>query len=98
MPLIANTACTKNELDVIGPQFKSAVASFNCNSVFADHWNVKIDKFEFEFDCYSKLCSQYVGTEKNVYLTDAQKELLLLHWRLGINMYLMQELMHMYTT
>ena len=44
-PILANTACTKKEVDMIGPHFKSAMASFNHNSVFIDHW-VEVDEFK----------------------------------------------------
>ena len=35
-----------------------------------------------------------VGFEENVNLTNAQKKLLLWHWKLGITMHSIQELMH----
>ena len=47
LPIIANTAYTKKELDTIRPYFKSAMDSFNFNSLFTDHWNVEVDDFEY---------------------------------------------------
>jgi hypothetical protein len=39
-------------------------------------------------------CFPCVGNSENTKLTSPQKELLLWHWKLGINMYWFQELMH----
>jgi hypothetical protein len=39
-------------------------------------------------------CFPYVGDSENKNLTSPQRELLLWHWKLGINMYWVQELMH----
>ena len=30
LPIVFNTACTKNELDMIRPHFQSEMVSFNC--------------------------------------------------------------------
>jgi len=61
--------------------------------------------FENEFEHYSKFCGQCadseitnfcgpcVGSECNQNITAPQKELLLWHWKLGISMYRIQELM-----
>ena len=38
-----------------------------------------------------------VGVEDNVGLTNAQEKLLLWHWKLGINMHQIHELMHVHT-
>ena len=54
LPTLANTACMKKDLDMIGPHFKSAMASFNINLIFTDHWNVEVDKFEYCFDYYPR--------------------------------------------
>ena len=48
LPIINNTACTKKELNTIGPHFKSAMFSFNHNLVFSDHWNVDVDEFKYK--------------------------------------------------
>ena len=59
-------------------EFTSSVASFNHNSVFTD-WNVDVDEYEYEFDCYSKMRCACVGVKENAGLTNAQMELLLWH-------------------
>ena len=46
-----------------------------------------------EFDHYAGFCGPCVASQDNVNLTAAQKELLIWHWKLGILMRRMQELM-----
>ena len=48
---------------------------------------------DHEFSTYSKICCPCVGTTSNANLSGPQKELLLWHWKLGISMYRIQELM-----
>ena len=96
LPIVSNTAYTK-ELDTVQPHFKSAMVSFNHNLIFSDYWNVEVAEFKYEFNHYSKMCCPCVGVEENVNLTNAQKELLLWHWILGISMNHIQELMHVHT-
>ena len=79
LPIIDSTASTKKELDTMRAHFKSAMASFNHNSVFNDHGNVEVDEFKYEFDCYSKMCCPCVGVRENANLTNTQKGLLLWH-------------------
>ena len=85
LPIISNTACTKKELETIGSHLKSEMVSFNSNLIFSDYWYVEVDEFKYEFNCYSKMCCTCVGVEENVNLTNAQKELLLWHLKLGIS-------------
>ena len=98
LPIICNTACTKKELDMIGPHFKADVISFNHSSVFSDHWNVEVDKFEYEFDSYSKMCCPCVGVEENVNLTNAQRELIIWHWKFSISRHHIKEFMHVHNS
>ena len=42
LPIISNTACTKKEVDKIGPHFKSVMTSFNHNLVFTDHFWIRV--------------------------------------------------------
>ena len=42
------------------------------------------------------MCCPCVDIEENVNLTNAKKELLLWHWKLGINIHHIQELMHVH--
>ena len=64
--IVASTACTKKELDIIRPHLKYAMASFNHNSVVTDHWNAEVDEFEYEFDYDSKTCCPCVGVEMQI--------------------------------
>ncbi len=43
---------------------------------------------------YSHFCNPCVGTTENENLSAPQKELLKWHWKLGISMYCIQEMMH----
>ena len=97
LAIIYNTACKKKELDMVEPHFKSAMVSFNCNWVLTDHWNIEVDEFEDEFDSSTKMCCPCIGVEENVNITNAQKELLLQHWKLGTSMYHVLRLKHVHT-
>jgi hypothetical protein len=46
-----------------------------------------------EYEHYSKFCGPCVGHQDNDNLSGPQKELLLWHWRTGISMFRLQELM-----
>lgn len=48
---------------------------------------------EDEYEHYSKFCGPCVGHQDNDNLSGPQKELLLWHWRTGISMFRLQELM-----
>ena len=93
--MIANVICRKKKMDLIGCHFKSGMVSFQCN-IFTGYWDDEVDAFEYEFDCYSKTCCPCVVTAENANLTYAQKELLLCHWKLGISMHQIKQLMCMY--
>ena len=49
-------------MDVVGPHFKAALTSLNHNVAYTNHWNVEVDEFKYEFDCYFKMCFHCVGT------------------------------------
>ena len=49
----------------------------NYNSFFTNHGNVRVDEFEYDIDCYSKMCCWCLKTEENIKVTSAQNELLL---------------------
>ena len=46
-----------------------------------------------EFEHYTQFCGPCIGTPENENLSNAQKELLLWHWRWGIIMHSIQEMM-----
>ncbi len=51
------------------------------------------EMLDHKFSTYSKICCPCVGTASNANQSGPQKELLLWHWKLGISMYQIQELM-----
>jgi hypothetical protein len=58
------------------------------------HWQISTIAINSEFDHYSRgMCLPNVATNDNKNLSSAQKELLLWHWKLGIGMQRIQELM-----
>ena len=65
LPFLNHSVCTKKELDVIGPHFKSTMVLFDYNWVFNDYWNVEVDEFKYEFDSYFKMYYPCVWIEKN---------------------------------
>ena len=73
------------------------MVSFDYNLIFSDYLSVEVDEFKLEFNCYSKMCCPCIGVEENINLTNAPKELLLWHWKLGISMHHIQELMYVHT-
>ena len=55
---------------------------------------IAVDQEYGHYCCLSSFGSPNVAIELNVNLSSAQKELLLWHWKLGISMQRIQELMH----
>ena len=51
------------------------------------------DMVKTEFEHYNQLCGPCVGTPENEKLSNAQKEILLWHWRWGISMHCIQGMM-----
>ncbi len=51
------------------------------------------ENLDHDFCTYSKICYPCVGTASNTNLSGPQKELLSWHWKLGISMYCIQDLM-----
>ncbi len=52
------------------------------------------ETLDHEFSTNSKICCPCIGTACIANLSGPQKELLLWHWKIGISMYYIQELMH----
>ena len=56
-----------------------------------ENWNIKT--VEDEYDQFVGFCGPCVASADNVHLSGAQKELITWHWKLGIDMRRIQELM-----
>ena len=99
LPILDNTAVTDKEKRKASPFIRSALAATEARQVdiFGDFLtSSQFDKnpdVDAEYQYYSKLCCPCVGTEDNINLSAPQRELLLWHWRLGISMRRVQELM-----
>ena len=91
--MIFNVACSKEEHSRIGPKIQSTMIQHSLN--FYCKFSTSVDDFTCEFDHHAKmLCNnKFVSDHSNTNLTNAQKELLLWHWKWGISMERIQELM-----
>jgi len=88
VPTVVNVSCTRHERETIGPFFRPAVAKHVIS--FDDTWRTTAHAVEYDFAACA--LSSVVDTS-NINLSSAQKELLLWHWKLGISMSRIQELM-----
>ena len=83
----------------IGPRIRSALPHSERKIDFLGSWSHrnfdgwKISTVKDEFDCYAGFIGPCVSADANANLTGTQKELLLWHWKLGISMRRVQELM-----
>lgn len=93
LPLIYDVACSRVERQEIGPLFNSALSLTQKIFGFSVQWKVSVEDFDYEFDAYKRMLFPCVSSDQNKNLTQAQKELLLWHWKLGISMHRIQELM-----
>ena len=93
LPIIHNVFCSDMEREKIGHHFRSAIKSWDRYLGFRQKWRVGVEEFDYEFEAAAQMICPCVGTDANTNLTRAQKELLLWHWRLGISMHRVQELM-----
>ena len=99
VPTISNSAVSRKEIAIINPCICSALPHIERKNEFLgswvsqnyDHWKVKT--VCDEFDHYVGFCGPCVASADNVNLTATQKELLLWHWKLGVSMRRIQELM-----
>jgi hypothetical protein len=57
------------------------------------HWKIATSAVNSKFDHCVPSCCPNVATDENRNLSSAEKELLLWHWKLGIGMQRVQELM-----
>ena len=91
LPMIYNVACSDKQREEIGPHFRSALTAHTLN--FYSPWKLVEDDVEFEFNHLKAVMGSCVTDVTNQNLTRGQKELLLWHWKLGISMQRVQELM-----
>ena len=56
-------------------------------------WQKEDEEFEFEFAQTQAMCCPCVGDDSNSNLTSPQRELLLWHWKLGVSMKRIQQMM-----
>ena len=99
VPIVYNSAVSAHEMREIGPQIRSALNHVERKTDFFgsysamhyDGWGMST--VEDEFDHYAGFCGPCVASDDNISLSNAQKELLLWHWKLGVSMDRIQELM-----
>ena len=103
LPVVFKSFVSSKEKRLIGPQMLSGLAHTRLSQLdfFGDlattndlrASNVERGSLEHEFEHYSNFCGPCVGSSSNENLSNAQRELLLWHWKLGISMYRIQRLM-----
>lgn len=105
VPMVFNCGVTAKEMRLHGPHIRSALPKYermiDClGSWSAAHfrsWKIATEAIvDLEFEQVGKamgFSAPCVGVEDNKNLSSAQKEVLLWHWKLGISMQRVQELM-----
>ena len=105
VPIVKDCHVTAKEIADIGPHVRSALPHYERMADFLGGWSSHYDQWSMatvesdidsEFDHYSgalRYGVPNVATDDNVHLSSAQKELLLWHWKLGISMKRIQEMM-----
>ena len=106
LPLVRNSWLSREEQERYAPMTRSALVWSRLDQVdfFGDLQPTKttarystqereIDLLNSEYEHYSKFCGPCVGQKDNTNLSGPQKELILWHWKLGISMYRIQEMM-----
>ena len=99
VPMIFNVSVTADEMERISPHINSALPRMERHTDFLGSYSKEhfadwsMDSVEAEFDHFSGFCGPCVASDANQNLSSAQKELLLWHWKLGISMHRIQELM-----
>ena len=97
LPMIWNVGTTSREQAEIGPHLvgmASAIDDFGSNEVRNLNQASTLETICTKQASVFNACFPCVADETNQQLTGPQKELLLWHWKLGINMQHVQELMH----
>jgi hypothetical protein len=104
VPIVADCSVSQEKMQEHGPFIRSALPKYERKMDFLGGWSSQhyqnwklaltaVDS-EYGHECgVSGFGLQNVATDPNVNLSSAQKELLLWHWKLGISMQQIQELM-----
>ncbi len=95
VPIVRNSICTeaeKNEYGFYLCRKVNVAGQCHFTDALIDEDISTKETLDNEFSTYSKICCPCVGTASNANLSGPQKELLLWHWKLGISMYQIQEL------
>ena len=93
LPMVFNPSVSKKEREHIKFNYKTRLALSGIRELDAlgdFHSHPTVDE---EFGHYHKLCCPAVVADENENLSGPQKELLLWHWKLGVSMYRIQEMM-----
>ena len=95
VPMVFDSSCSTKEIKEIGPHIRSALPHYERKVDFLGSWSK--DNFA-NWGLGNTLKGRHsvlpnVASDENTNLTNAQKELLLWHWKLGISMPRIQELM-----
>jgi hypothetical protein len=105
LPIVKDCSVSTREKELYGPKLMSALArtGLECLDFFGGIATKEVSRYspvakevslvEDEYEHYSKFCGPCVGHQDNDNLSGPQKELLLWHWRTGISMFRLQELM-----
>ena len=102
LPMMFNVSCTDEERTTIGPHFSKVCAHLrHARGFFFGKWSVTEDNVDYEFNDYMDLFAPSVlpcvTQADNQNLTSGQKALLLWHFRLGISVSDVQQLMKGHT-
>ena len=92
LPMVRNSFVSTREKKEVGPHIQSAMAYSNLSQLnfFGDLRTSNemmndtkgyVNMFSNEFEHFSKFCGPCVAGDENDNLSNAQKELLLWHWR-----------------
>ena len=102
LPMVQDSWLTSKEKQAYGPHMRSALSRlglhqlnfFNNEKLEGSRVYLPLEKeVNSEFERFSNLGSPCVGQDSNTNLSGPQKELLLWHWKLGISMFRIQEMM-----
>ena len=109
LPVVHGVSCTDYERENIGPRLRSALARHELafqdrweqartaatrqKLGFNRKWSQDKLRFEYEFAQTQAMCCPCVGDDSNENLTGPQRELLLWHWKLGVSMSRIQQMM-----
>ena len=99
VPMLFNVSVTADKMERISPHINSALPRMERHTDFLGSYSKEhyadwsMDSVEAEFDHFSGFCGPCVASDANQNLSSAQEELLLWHWKLGISMHRIQELM-----